>query len=566
MRLMHLIQRKPFRHIVASPMIDSFDFVIVGAGSAGCVLAEKLSANGRYSVCILEAGGSDRRFFVQMPLGYGKTFWDQSINWGYRTEPDDGLAGAKDYWPRGKIIGGSGSLNAMVWIRGDARDFDAWAAEGNPGWAFSDVLPVFKALEHNAAGGNAWRSMGGPMHIADMSRRLHPLAKRFIEAGQQAGFALNADFNAATQEGVGSYQFNINKGWRQSAAKAFLRPALKRKNVQLLTQTLATKILFDGQRASGVEALRGGQAIVIKARHEVILAGGAVNTPQLLQLSGIGPAGHLQSVGVPVLLDSPAVGYHLQDHLGINYIFRSRVPTLNQRLRPLWGQALAGAQFLLFGKGPLSMSLNHAGGFVKARAEDARPNVQLYFQAISTLTAKKGTRPLLRPDPFPGFAIGLSNCRPTARGSIVLRSPDPQAHPAIHANAFGTAHDLDEMLASVKVLRKIAATPLMAAVIAEELAPGPAISSDAALIDDFRRRSGTVYHPCGTARMAPSIDKGVVDARLRVHGIQGLRVADASVFPFVPSGNTNAPTMMVAAKAATMVLEDQKLIVSNPLN
>jgi choline dehydrogenase len=547
-------------------MINSFDFVIVGAGSAGCVLAEKLSANGRYTVCIIEAGGSDRKFFVQMPLGYGKTFWDQSINWGYRTEPDEGLNGNQDYWPRGKIIGGSGSLNAMVWIRGDARDFDAWEAEGNPGWAFNDVLPFFKALEHNAAGGNAWRGMDGPMHIADVSGQLHPLARRFIAAGQQAGFAFNSDFNGATQEGVGSYQFNIHKGWRQSAAKAFLRPALKRKTVRLMARTLVTRIIFEGHRAKGVRAIRDGQEITIEAKCEVILAGGAVNTPQLLHLSGIGPADHLKSVGVPVLLNSPAVGSHLQDHLGINYVFRSRVPTLNQRLRPIWGQAIAGAQFLLFGKGPLSMSLNHAGGFVRSRPDDPRPNVQLYFQAISTLTAKSGTRPLLRPDPFPGFAIGLSNCRPTARGSILLRSPDPSMHPTIQANAFGTAHDVDDMLAGVKVLRAIATTPLMREVIAEELAPGPDHVSDDALIDDFRRRSGTVYHPCGTARMAPSISEGVVDARLRVHGVDALRVADASIFPFVPSGNTNAPTMMVAAKGAAMILEDQSAIVSKPFN
>jgi choline dehydrogenase len=535
-----------------------FDFIVVGAGSAGCVLAEKLSASGQYSVAIIEAGGSDRKLFVQMPLGYGKTFYDPAINWGYRAEPDPGLAGNIDYWPRGKIIGGSGSLNAMVWIRGDARDFDDWAAEGNPGWAYDDVLPIFKALEDNAAGADAWRGSGGPMHIMDVSKRLHPLAKRFIAAGQQAGFPLNSDFNGAAQEGVGSYQFNIRSGWRMSAAKAFLRPALKRANVTLFSKALATRIILDGKRAIGVEFERAGQCEIISARREVVLAGGAVNSPQLLQLSGIGPGAHLQSIGSDVVVDSPSVGHHLQDHLGINYVFRSRVPTYNQLLRPLWGQAFAGLQFLLFGKGPLSMSLNHAGGFVRSGPDQTRPNVQLYFQAISTMTGRSGTRPLLRPDPFPGFAIGLSSCRPEARGSILARSPDPHQHPLIWANAFGTERDVTEMLAGVKVLRKIAATPLMAEVIAEELQPGPSVTSDEASIDDFRRRSGTVYHPCGTVRMASSIDKGAVDARLKLHGLDGLRVADASVFPFVPCGNTNAPTMMVAAKGAAMMLEDAR--------
>jgi choline dehydrogenase len=536
----------------------TFDFIVIGAGSAGCVLADKLSANGRYRIALIEAGGSDRRLFVQMPLGYGKTFWDKSINWGYRTEPDPGLNGQSDYWPRGKILGGSSSLNAMVWIKGDPRDFDEWAAEGNPGWSHAELLPIFKSLEHCETGDPAWRGKGGPTHILDVSARLHPLARRFIEAGKQAGFPFNADFNAASQEGVGAFQFNIKGGWRHSAARAFLRPALKRPNLQLFAKTLATRILFEGRRATGLIAERDGQTLRLAARKAVVLAGGSVNSPHLLQISGIGPGAHLQSIGIDVLCDSPAVGHHLQDHLGINYVFRSRLPTYNQVLRPLWGQALAGAQFLLFGRGPLSLSLNHAGGFVKSRPDLPAPNIQLYFQAISTLEAKKGTRPLLRPDPFPGFAIGLSNCRPTARGSILARSPDPRQHPRIVANAFGTEHDVQEMLEGVKLLRRIAAMPAMAETIIEELAPGPAMTSDEDLIADFKARSGTVYHPCGTARMGADITRGAVDARLRVHGVDGLHVVDASVFPGVPCGNTNAPAMMVAAKGAAMILEDSR--------
>ncbi len=516
-------------------MSSEFDFVIVGAGSAGCVLAERLSANGRFTVAVIEAGGSDWHFYVQMPLGYGKTFWDQSLNWGYRTEPDPGLAGNRDYWPRGKVLGGSSSLNAMVWIRGDARDFDEWAAEGNPGWSFADVLPAFKAIEHNAAGADDWRGQGGPLHIEDVSGRLHPLAKRFVAAACEAGFAQNRDFNGASMEGVGSYQFNIKGGWRNSASRAFLRPALKRSNVKLYDHAMATRVVLEGRTAVGVAINRNGAVEIIRARREVILAGGAINTPQLLQLSGIGPAEHLKAIGIDVLVDSPAVGRHLQDHLGINYVFRSHAPTYNQILRPLHGQLIAGLQFLLFGTGPLALSLNHGGGFVRSRPDAERPNIQLYFQAISTITGRSGTRPLLRPDPFPGFAIGLSNCRPKARGSIMARSPDPFEHPVIHANAFGHPDDVADYLDGVKLLRKIAAAPSFTEVIEAELAPGPDVQSDDALIDDFRRRSGTVYHPCGTARMAPDIARGAVDARLKVHGIDQLRVADASIFPAVPA-------------------------------
>lgn len=537
---------------------QSFDFVIVGAGSAGCVLADRLSADGRHTVAVIEAGGSDRRFYVQMPLGYGKTFYDATINWGYRTEPDPGLAGTADYWPRGKLLGGSSSINAMVWIRGDRLDFEDWAAAGNPGWSYKDVLPIFKSLEDNQAGADEWRATGGPLHVSDVSTRLHPLAKRFVEAGRQAGLPLNKDFNGATQEGIGVYQITTKGGWRMSAARAFLRPALKRPNVTLITNAHATRVILEGRRATGVEILRDGQRETVSAKREVILAAGAVNSPVLLQLSGIGPGGHLASIGVTTLVDAPAIGRHLQDHLGINYVYRAKVPTLNQTLRPWWGKALAGARFLLTGAGPLSLSLNQGGGFAKLRPDDDRATIQLYFQAISTLTGRTGTRPLLRPDPFPGFAIGLSNCRPTARGEIMARSSNPLDPPVIRANAFGEASDVADYLAGVKLIRRIAAQPAMAEVIDAELAPGPAITSDADVEADFRRRSGTVYHPSCTVRMGPDPALAGVDARLRVHGVERLRVIDASVFPTVISGNTNAPTMMVAAKGAAMLLEDAR--------
>ncbi|MGV3552213.1 GMC family oxidoreductase [Rhizobium sp.] len=532
-----------------------FDYVIVGAGSAGCVLAEALSRDGSSTVAVVEAGGSDRKFFVQMPLGYGKTFYDKSINWNYYAEPDPGLNGQRDFWPRGKILGGSGSINAMVWIRGDRRDYDEWNV---PGWRYDDVLPWFKALEDNEAGADHYRGVGGPVHVTDCTNRPQLLTDRFVQAGQQAGFAYNSDFNGAAQEGVGVYQINTKGGWRMSAAKAFLRPALKRSNVTLITQAQATKILFEGKRATGIEIAHRGQSRKLTARKSIVLAAGAVNTPQLLQLSGIGPADHLRALGIDVIKDSRAIGHHLQDHLGINYTFRAKVPTINQQLGTWWGKLWRGLEFLVLGEGPLSLSLNQGGGFLRSRPGLDRPDIQLYFQAISTTMAKAGTRPLTDPDPFPGYAIGLSSTRPTSRGSILIRSANPFEHPEIRANAHGTPEDLEAMLAGVKLIRRIAAQPALADITAEELVPGPSVRSDAELTNDFRNRSGTVYHPCGTARMGTDPATSAVDPHLRVHGIDGLVVSDASVFPAVISGNTNAPTMMVASRAAAFLLEDGK--------
>lgn len=377
-------------------------------------------------------------------------------------------------------------------------------------------------------------------------------------AGRQAGFAFNADFNGPAQDGVGVYQTNTKDGWRMSAAKAFLRPALRRANVALFIRAHATRIVLEGRRAAGVEIIRAGRRETIRARREVILAAGAVNSPVLLQISGIGPAEHAAAIGVPVVLDSPAIGRHLQDHLGINYTYRASVPTLNQMLRPWWGKLSAGARFLYGGRGPLGLSLNQGGGFVRTRPDCARPNIQLYFQAISTFASPKGTRPLLRPDPFPGFSIGLSTCCPKSRGSILARSSDPFAPPVIRPNAFSAPEDVADMLEGVKLIRRLAAQPALAEVIEAELAPGPEIVGDADLEADFRRRSGTVYHPCGTVRMGPAPGKAAVDARLKVHGIDRLRVIDASVFPAIVSGNTNAATMMVAAKGAAMLLDDSR--------
>jgi choline dehydrogenase len=533
-----------------------FDFVIVGAGSAGCVLAERLSASGKHTVCVIEAGGSDRRFFVQMPLGYGKTFYDPGCNWMYSAEADPGLNGQRDHWPRGKILGGSSSINAMVYVRGAAEDYDEWQALGNPGWGWSEVLKAYREMEDTASGADEHRGAGGPMHVSAPHAAFHPLYKSYIAACRSAGLPFNPDFNGATQEGCGAYQFTIKNGRRLSAARAFLKPAMKRHNVRVLTNTHATAIIMEGTRATGVSIKRAGGDEIVNAAREVIIAGGAINSPQLLQLSGIGPVDLLKRHGISVAHDLPHVGRNLQDHLGLNYTYRMKVQTLNDQLRPWHGKLKVGLQYLLGGSGPLAMSINQGGGFFKTSPDKPLPNMQLYMQAFSTLIPRAGERPILSPDPFSGMSLGLSNCRPSSRGFIEVASSDPRVHPRIVPNAYGTEEDVREMLLAVKFLRRLAAQPALSSLIAEELRPGRDCQSDEALIDDFKQRSGTVYHPSCTCRMGPDDSASVVDARFRVHGVQGLRVCDASAFPKLMAGNTNAPAMMMGWRGAEMILAD----------
>jgi choline dehydrogenase len=537
--------------------MDETDYIIVGAGSAGSVLAERLSANGRHQVTVLEAGGSDRRFYIHLPLGYGKLFYDPAVNWMYKAESDPGLNGQRDHWPRGKVLGGSSSINAMVWIRGHKADYDEWGA-CNPGWGWDEVLPAYRAIEDNEAGADAWRGHGGPLFISANRTGLHPLVQDYLQACAQAGLSETADFNGAVQEGAGIYQMTIKAARRNSTARAFLRPAMRRANCRVETRAQVTRVLIEQGRAVGVEYRQNGALRTLRARAEVILSGGAINSPQLLQLSGIGPGALLSGLGLPVLRDNPNVGDHLNDHQGLNYTWRMKVPTYNDELRPLWGKALAGMKYLLAGQGPLAKSINHAGGFFRTDPNQPRPNMQLYMQAFSTLIPRDGERPLLTPDPFPGLSLGLSNCRPTSRGHIRLRSADPLVHPAITANAFSTENDVTEMLAAVKFLRTIAAQPAMARLIAEELRPGPAVQSDEQLIADFRQRSGTVYHPSCTCRMGPDPATSVIDNRLRVHGVAALRVIDASSFPNLIAGNTNAPAILMGWMGAQKLLEDAR--------
>lgn len=537
-------------------MREIYDYVIVGAGSAGCVLAERLSANGRHTVLVLEAGGSDRRFYIRMPLGYGKTFYDPSVNWMYAAEPDPGLAGHSDFWPRGKVLGGSSSINAMVYVRGAASDFEDWKTQGNRGWGWDDVLKAYKAMEDNEAGGNEWRGSGGPLFISANLHDRHWLCKPFEESSIAAGLPYNPDFNGETQEGVGHYQLTTKSGRRNSAMRAFLRPAMKRQNLHVLKNAQATKLVFEGKRATGVEFQMNGKRHVAGAGREVIVAGGSVNSPQLLQLSGIGDGQYLKSFGIDVLLANQNVGRNLSDHQGINYTYRMNVPTLNDELRPWWGKLRHGLRYLLAGRGPLSISINHGGGFFKSNPSLKRPNMQLYMQAFSTLIPRAGERPILTPDPYSGMSLGLSNCRPTSKGEIMIKSSDPFEHPRITANVYSTDHDVKEMLEAVKFLRKIAAQTPLSDLIAEELRPGPKVTTDDAMIEDFRMRSGTVYHPSCTCRMGPDEKTSVVSPQLKVHGVEGLRVIDASAFPSILSGNLNAAAMMIGWKGAELILAD----------
>jgi len=537
-------------------MQNEFDYIVVGAGSAGCVIANRLTSNGKHRLLVLEAGGSDRRFWIQTPIGYGKTFYDKSVNWMYLTEKDPGINHRQSYWPRGKVVGGSSSINAMVYIRGQHDDYNDWRDRGNPGWGWEDVLPYFKKSETNSRGGDAYRGDSGPLYVNDVSQNYHPLCQTFLQAAREYGLPYNPDFNGATQEGVGLYQITTKNGFRMSAAKAYLHPALKRKNCKLQTHAGVTRIVFDGMKATGVEYLRNGKIQHVTAHKGVILSAGAINTPQLLQLSGIGPGELLKKHGIEVIRSIDAVGKNMQDHLGYSHVYKSNVPTLNNRLSPWWGKLLAGMQYILFREGPLSLSVNQAGGFFKSSEQRKRPNLQLYFSAITYTTSPPGQRPLMQPDPWPGFVSSICQCRPTSRGYLEIRSPDPLDSPRIVPNYLSTEEDIQEMLEGAICLRGMAQTEALKKIVREETEPGIDIQSQAALIEDIKNRSETVFHPTGTCMMGSDPAHTVVDPQLSVHGIDNLRIVDASVFPTVPSGNTNGPTIMVAEKAADMILKD----------
>jgi choline dehydrogenase len=444
----------------------------------------------------------------------------------------------------------------MVFIRGQASDFDEWRDRGNPGWGWNDVLPTFRKLEDFSGGASAWRGSGGPIHVADVGREYHPLCRNFLDACVEAGLTETADFNGERSEGVGLYQITARRGLRMSAARGYLWPALKRSNLRLELKAHATRVTFEGRRAVGVSYTIGGETRTAQARREVILAAGAVASPLLLQRSGVGPAALLQRHGIAVVHASEGVGWNLQDHLCIDHLYRVKVPSLNGVLGTWHGRIGIGLQYLVSRRGPLSIGVNQAGGFIRSHPEAPRPDLQLYFSPVSYTKPSPGKRALLKPDPFPGVLMGAQPCRPTSRGHLEIRSADPFAPPVIHPNSLANETDIREILAGSKLLRRLAQMPAMASVISEELKPGPATRSDDELLADIRARAGTVFHPVGTCQMGPDARESVVDPSLKVHGLDGLRVIDASIFPTLTSGNTNAPTLMVAEKGAEFVLRD----------
>ena len=532
---------------------NEYDYIVVGSGSAGCVLADRLSADGANTVLVLEAGGHDRRLWINMPIGYGKSFYDERVNWKFEAQPEAGLHDRRIYFPRGRVVGGSSSINAMVYCRGLPGDFDDWAKAGNPGWSWNDVRPVYEKFERRVdAHGRAADT--GQLFVSDVRHELHPMADIFFEGARQIGIPFTEDFNGPQPEGVGRYHINTRHGMRWSGADAFLRPALKRPHVKLQTGALVERVLFEGNKAVGVRYQMGGVQHTARARAAVVLSAGAVQTPQLLQLSGVGPGALLQEKGIPVLLAQNNVGGHLQDHLAMSYYYKATQPTLNNVLSSLWGKFKVGLQYVTTLGGPLSISVNQAGGFVKSSPDAAQADLQLYCNPVTYTLAPstKGTQ--IVPDSFAGFILCFQPCRPLSRGRIDIASPDIHSAPSIQPNYLSHPDDVQVALRGAQLVKRLNQTAAFRGLIKEPMAPVVDLLDDAGMIDDFRARASTCYHPVGTCVMGRDPAHSVVDANLKVHGLDGLYVVDASVFPSVTSGNTHAPTTMVAHKGADAIL------------
>ena len=533
---------------------DTYDFIVTGAGSAGCVLAARLTESGRYRVLLLEAGGEDRSFWIHVPIGYAKTFVDPRVNWMFESEPEAQLNNRTMYQPRGKVLGGTSSINGMIYMRGTAADYDQWRQMGNEGWDYASVLPYFRKAEDNERGASEFHGSGGPLRVSNQPYKWE-IAESLIEACKQAGIPYNEDFNGATQEGCGYYQTTTKDKRRWSTAAAYLTEAKKRSNLVIKTRAHATKVLIENGRAVGVEFQTPAGRETARAGREVIVSGGAYGSPHLLQLSGLGPAEHLQDMGVPVVKDIPGVGSNLQDHFNTFCTYRiSKNLSLNALHYSLMHRLVSGARYVFLRSGPMSGNGLYVGAMVRSDPSLERPDLQMNISAWSTVDRNRNG---IVSHPFPGISISPVHLRPDGRGTVRLKSPDPFAPPAIHFNFIKSDYDMQVMIKGVRIARNIVRQQAMQKLIVEETAPGISIRTDEELIEDTRRRGVSNLHPVGSCGMGHG-PMAVVDPRLRVHGVPGLRVVDASVMPMIIAGNTNAPTIMIAEKASDMIQEDAR--------
>jgi choline dehydrogenase len=528
----------------------SFDYVIVGAGSAGCVLANRLSADGRHTVLVLEAGPPDTYPWIHIPIGYAKTMFNPTVNWCFYTEPDPGMNGRSIYWPRGKTLGGSSSINGLISIRGQRQDYDRWAAAGNTGWSYADVLPYFKRLEHACFGDPAFHGTNGPLWCSPIGRR-HELIEAIIAGAGELGIPRNDDFNGADQEGAGYYHLSTKRGWRCSTATAYLKPARRRTNLSVETRARATRLVFDRKRADGVIYRQRGEELTARARREILLCAGALQSPQLLQLSGVGAPSLLHRFGIPAVHELRGVGENLQDHLQARVIFECTRPiTTNDDLRSWWRMMKMGVEYGLTRSGPMAIGINQGGIFARAVAGAVVPDVQFHVATLSSDMAGSPTHP------FSGFTMSVCQLRPESRGSVRIQSIDPLEPPAMQPNYLSTTNDRATLIAGIRLARRLAATRSLAPYVKTEYRPGPAAQSDDDLLEFAKNTGGTIFHPSGTCKMG-DIERdslAVVDSELKVHGVSALRVVDCSVMPVLVSGNTNVPVVMIAEKAADHIL------------